>query len=138
MRQFFLFLAALAVSVASNGMAEAQQGPLRITITDGVIEPLPFALPGALVAALQALADRAGASLHMVLAAVLAVLLARWSGQEDIAIGTPVAGRRHAALEGLVGFFVNTLVLRVETAREEPFAALLARLRRARGGFDAA
>ncbi|MBW7921568.1 MAG: Tol-Pal system protein TolB [Rubellimicrobium sp.] len=45
MRQFFLFLAALAVSVASNGMAEAQQGPLRITITDGVIEPLPFALP---------------------------------------------------------------------------------------------
>lgn len=45
MRPFFALLAALAVTLASGGMALAQQGPLRITITDGVIEPLPFALP---------------------------------------------------------------------------------------------
>ena len=60
---------------------------------------------------------------------MLSVLLARWSGQDDIAIGTPVAGRRHEALEGLIGFFVNTLVLRTRIDPEEDFAALLDRVR---------
>jgi len=90
---------------------------------------MPFDLPAGLTRALEALARRTGTSLHMVLVAVLSVLLARWSGQEDIAIGTPVAGRRHAALEGLIGFFVNTLVLRAGVDAAEPFSALLGRLR---------
>ncbi|MCU0287025.1 MAG: amino acid adenylation domain-containing protein [Acidobacteria bacterium] len=55
---------------------------------------------------------QSGATLFMVLAAVLNILLAKLSGQEDIVIGTPVAGRRHADLEKIIGMFVNTLALR--------------------------
>ncbi|WP_284176660.1 non-ribosomal peptide synthetase, partial [Frigidibacter sp. SD6-1] len=78
---------------------------------------------------LEALARAQGASLHMVLTALLATLLARWSGAEDLAIGTPVAGRRHEALEGLIGFFVNTLVIRARVDPGESFLALLDRTR---------
>ncbi|HLP46995.1 MAG TPA: amino acid adenylation domain-containing protein, partial [Candidatus Kapabacteria bacterium] len=61
---------------------------------------------------LHELALRSGATLFMVLAAILNILLARLSGQEDIVMGTPVAGRRHADLEKIIGMFVNTLALR--------------------------
>jgi pristinamycin I synthase-3/4 len=90
---------------------------------------LALTLDAGLVARLEALGRAQGATLHMVLTGVLSVLLARWSGQDDIAIGTPVAGRRHEALEGLIGFFVNTLVLRTRIDPEEDFAALLDRVR---------
>ena len=61
----------------------------------------------------------------MVVHAALAVLLARLSGTDDIAIGTPVAGRGEPALDDLIGMFVNTLVLRTRVERGEPFAELL-------------
>jgi amino acid adenylation domain-containing protein len=75
------------------------------------------------------LARRSGATEFMVVHAALAVLLARMSGTEDIAIGTPVAGRGEAALDDVIGMFVNTLVLRTEVDGGESFEDLLNRVR---------
>ena len=61
---------------------------------------------------LKALGDKSGATMFMTTLSVFNVLLAKLSNQEDIAIGTPVAGREHADLAGIMGMFVNTLVLR--------------------------
>ena len=65
-----------------------------------------------LLADLVALGSRHGASLFMVLHAAFALLLARWSGDEDVVVGTPVAGRDLKDTERLIGCFVNTLALR--------------------------
>ncbi|WP_147138150.1 non-ribosomal peptide synthase/polyketide synthase, partial [Nocardia ninae] len=78
---------------------------------------------------LSGLARAQGVSLFMVMHASLAVLLARLSGTDDIAIGTPVAGRGEQALDDLIGMFVNTLVLRSEVDGSEPFTEFLARTR---------
>ncbi|MFD6896359.1 amino acid adenylation domain-containing protein [Rhodococcus sp. NPDC060086] len=75
------------------------------------------------------LARRSGATEFMVVHAALAVLLARMSGTEDIAIGTPVAGRGEAALDDVIGMFVNTLVLRTEIDGGESFEDVLGRVR---------
>ncbi|MET7771431.1 amino acid adenylation domain-containing protein, partial [Nocardia sp. NPDC005366] len=78
---------------------------------------------------LVALARAQGVSLFMVMHASLALLLARLSGTNDIAIGTPVAGRGEQALDDLIGMFVNTLVLRSDVDGGQPFTELLARTR---------
>ncbi len=78
---------------------------------------------------LQAFAREAESTLFMVLMAAFQALLARWSGQDDLAVGTPVAGRTRVELEGLIGFFVNTLVLRGDLGGDPGFSALLIRLR---------
>ena len=65
----------------------------------------------------------------MVLLAGFQTLLARYSGQGDIAIGTPVAGRKHEETEPLIGLFINTLVLRARIAPETTFAGLVAQAR---------
>ena len=65
----------------------------------------------------------------MTLLAAFQVLLHRYSGQDDIAVGTPIAGRRRTELEGLIGFFVNTLVLRSDLAGNPTFTEFLARVR---------
>src|SRR5581483_6823229 len=77
----------------------------------------------------QALGQREGVTLFMVLLATFQVLLARYSGQSDFAIGTPIANRTHSQLEGLIGFFVNTLVLRADLSDNPTFTELLARVR---------
>ncbi|HYG64235.1 MAG TPA: amino acid adenylation domain-containing protein, partial [Thermoanaerobaculia bacterium] len=69
-------------------------------------------LPAELSRPMEALGRREGATLFMVLLAGFQALLARTSGQDDLAVGTPVAGRNRVEIEGLIGFFVNTLVLR--------------------------
>ncbi|WP_035060897.1 non-ribosomal peptide synthetase, partial [Andreprevotia chitinilytica] len=74
---------------------------------------LALTLPPALTAGLKQLSQRHGATLFMTLLAGWSVLLSRWSGQDDVVIGTPVANRPRSELEGLMGFFVNTLALRV-------------------------
>ncbi|WP_280448849.1 amino acid adenylation domain-containing protein, partial [Nocardia brasiliensis] len=79
--------------------------------------------------ALIELARTEGATLFMVVHTALAVLLARLSGTDDIAIGTPMAGRGEAALDDLIGMFVNTLVFRSRIDAGEPFTELLARQR---------
>ncbi|HJU40181.1 MAG TPA: condensation domain-containing protein, partial [Tahibacter sp.] len=87
-------------------------------------------------AALTQLAQREQVTLFMLLHTAFATLLGRWSGEDDIAIGTPVAGRLHRDLESLVGFFVNTLVLRSDLSGNPSFQTLLAQSRqRALGAF---
>ncbi|WP_280396840.1 non-ribosomal peptide synthetase, partial [Nocardia carnea] len=70
-----------------------------------------------------------GATLFMVVHAAFALLLSRLSGTDDIAVGTPVAGRGEEVLDDLIGMFVNTLVLRTQLDRADTFADLLARQR---------
>ncbi|WP_169811475.1 non-ribosomal peptide synthetase [Nocardia harenae] len=82
-------------------------------------------VPSGLAAAIGEFAAAHGVSSFMVWHAALAVLLARFAGADDIAIGTPVAGRGHRALDDLVGMFVNTLVLRTAVDPAVSFAELL-------------
>jgi amino acid adenylation domain-containing protein/FkbM family methyltransferase len=91
-------------------------------------------LPAPLGAALSGLAERQGATLFMAVLAAWSALLSRYSGQDDVSIGTPVANRTRREVEGLIGFFVNTLVLRLDLrpgkSGEPGFAALVERARR--------
>jgi amino acid adenylation domain-containing protein len=89
------------------------------------------AIPPALVAALRELGARRGATPFMTLLAVLSAQLARYTGQEDFAVGAPVAGRTLPELAPLVGYFVNALALRADLSGEPGFEELLARTRRA-------
>jgi len=86
----------------------------------------PFALSAELSRGLQDLASRCGATLYMVLLAAFQVLLSRWSGQKDIVVGSPIAGRTHRETEGLIGLFVNTLVMRSDLSGNPTFTELLA------------
>ena len=63
----------------------------------------------------------------MLLLAALQVLLLRYSGQKDITVGTPIANRRQAEIEGVIGFFVNTLVLRTDLSGNPTFRQVLQR-----------
>jgi amino acid adenylation domain-containing protein len=89
----------------------------------------PLVLPPGVDAALTAVARRCQATRFMVLLAAFQALLSRLSGQDDIAVGSPVAGRHHRETEGLIGLFVNTVVLRTRVEAEETFEDLLARVR---------
>ncbi|MGH3274108.1 MAG: amino acid adenylation domain-containing protein, partial [Streptosporangiaceae bacterium] len=80
-------------------------------------------------AGVKAVAAAHNATASMVLQAVLAVVLHRVGAGDDIAIGTPIAGRLDEALDGLVGFFVNTWVLRVNVNSAQRFSEVLARVR---------
>ncbi|HEU4454055.1 MAG TPA: amino acid adenylation domain-containing protein, partial [Longimicrobium sp.] len=88
-----------------------------------------FTLSPATSAALRALARREGATPYMVLLAAFQALLGRWSGQDDVVVGTPVSGRTRVELEGLIGFFVNTLVMRADLSDAPDFRALVRRTR---------
>jgi amino acid adenylation domain-containing protein len=82
-----------------------------------------------LTEALQELSQRREASIFMTLLAAIATLLFRYSGQEQILVGTPFSNRNRTEVEGLIGFFVNTLVLRSDFDDRPRFHALLARVR---------
>jgi amino acid adenylation domain-containing protein len=89
----------------------------------------PFALSPELSSGLLELSRREGVTLYMVLVAAFSVLLGRYSGQRDIVVGSPIAGRRRHELEGLIGFFVNTLVLRTDLSGDPTFRDLLQRVK---------
>ncbi|HEU4537513.1 MAG TPA: condensation domain-containing protein, partial [Polyangiaceae bacterium] len=89
----------------------------------------PLTLRASTAKALGALCREEGATPFMGLVAALNALLHRYSGQTDLALGTPVAGRSRPELEPLVGCFVNTLVLRTDLAGDPGFRALLGRVR---------
>ena len=82
-----------------------------------------------LTRALHEVALHCGSSLFMVLLAAFAVLLQRLSGQSDLVIGTPVAGRTRREVEPLIGFFVNTLALRLDLSGNPTVSRLLERVR---------
>jgi hypothetical protein len=89
----------------------------------------PLALSETLSESLKDLSRQKGVTLFMTLLAAFKTLLYRYTGQEDIVVGTPIAGRTHAELEGLIGFFVNTLVLRTDLSGDPSFVELLGRMR---------
>jgi amino acid adenylation domain-containing protein len=88
-----------------------------------------FGLSGVLAAQLKQLSRSRGATLFMTLLAAFKVLLYRYSGQTDFAVGSPIANRNRPEIENLIGFFVNTLVLRADLAGDPSFRQLLAQVR---------
>jgi amino acid adenylation domain-containing protein len=87
------------------------------------------ALPKALSEALKALSRQEGTTLFMTLLAAFKIFLHRYTGQDDLAVGTPIANRNRLEIDGLIGFFVNTLVLRTDLAGNPSFRELLRRVR---------
>ena len=85
-------------------------------------------LPATLVERLEALCRREGATLFMGLLAIFEVLLARYSRQDDFAVGVPIAGRATVESESLIGCFMNVLVLRADVSGDPSFRELLARV----------
>ncbi len=88
-----------------------------------------FHLPPELSESLKKLARASNVSLYMLLLAAFQVLLHRYSGQDDIAVGSPIANRTRPEIEGLYGFFVNTLVMRADCGGNPTFRNLLAQVR---------
>jgi amino acid adenylation domain-containing protein len=89
----------------------------------------PLALNPSLSSSIGELSRREGVTLFMTLLAAFGVLLGRYTRQDDIVVGTPVAGRDRVELEKLIGLFINTLVLRVDLSGNPSFRELLRRVR---------
>lgn len=88
-----------------------------------------FQLSASLTQALKTLSQQQGVTLFMTLLAAFQTLLYRYTGQEDILVGSPIANRNRSEIEGLIGFFVNTLVLRTDLSGNPSFSELLKRVR---------
>jgi amino acid adenylation domain-containing protein len=88
-----------------------------------------FSLTAELTEALKALSQKEDVTLFMTLLAAFKTLLYRYTGSEDVVVGSPIANRNRAEIEGLIGCFVNTLVLRTELSGNPTFRALLRRVR---------
>lgn len=90
---------------------------------------ITFLADGELTGRLKELAAKTGSTLYMVLLAAYVTLLHKYTGQEDIVVGAPVAGRLHADLENVVGMFVNTLALRNRPSPDKSFREFLMEVR---------
>ena len=88
-----------------------------------------WTLPASLTNSLREFSKREGFTLFMTLLAAFEVLLHRYTGQNDIVIGTPTAGRNRSEVENLIGFFINTLVLRTKLTGKSSFRELLRQVR---------
>jgi amino acid adenylation domain-containing protein len=86
-------------------------------------------IPKQLTKALNDLSMREGCTLFMTMLSAFKILLYRLSGQDDILVGTPVAGRNRIEVEGLIGFFINTLILRSDLSSNPDFSKLLTQVR---------
>ncbi|MEA5601598.1 amino acid adenylation domain-containing protein [Nostoc sp. UHCC 0252] len=86
-------------------------------------------LPLKLIDALEKLSQQESVTLFMTLVAAFQTLLYRYTHQEDIAVGSPIANRNHSEIEGIIGFFVNSLVLRSNLSENPSFRELLGRVR---------
>lgn len=90
---------------------------------------VPFVISAKLSQALRALSHREGVTLFITMLAALKILLLRYTGQPDLVVGTPIANRTRAELEGLIGFFVNSLVLRTDLSGSPTVRDVLRRVR---------
>jgi len=113
--------APMVIELPSDRARPAQQ--------DHAGSSVDVALPAELSAQLRALARRHGVTLYMTVLAGWAATLGRLASQDEVVIGSPVAGRNRPEIEPLVGFFVNTLALRIDLGGEPTVAELLARTR---------
>jgi amino acid adenylation domain-containing protein len=100
--------------------------PIAATYRGGIVR---FAIPKALTQSLKDVSRRERVTLFMTLLAAYQILLFRYSGQEDIAVGAPTAGRNRPQLEPMIGFFVNTIVLRGDLSGNPGFRQYLAQVR---------
>jgi amino acid adenylation domain-containing protein len=101
----------------------------RPSLPSGRGARLAFALPDSLMASLEAVGRARGATRFMLLLAGFQALLHRYTGDTDLAVGTPIANRRAAELDGLIGFFVNMLALRTDLSGDPSFGQLVERVR---------
>lgn len=90
---------------------------------------ISFELPNDLVEKIHQLIRQKGVTLYMVLLSAYNILLSRYAGQEDIVVGTPIAGRPHDDLEKIIGFFVNTLAMRNYPGGEKTYLEFLAEIK---------
>ncbi len=90
---------------------------------------LPIVIPGELAGPLRDLCRRTGVTPFMILLAAFKTLLHRYSGQQDIAVGSPIANRNRSEVEGLIGYFVNMLALRTDLSGDPSFLDLVRRVR---------
>jgi amino acid adenylation domain-containing protein len=88
-------------------------------------------LPSDLSRKLSAFCQDSGATLSMVIQAVFAALLSRYTGQDDIVVGTPIANRNRSEIEGIIGFFVNSLAIRTDLSGDPSFTELVERVKSA-------
>ena len=100
--------------------------PLVKSYEGGVFQ---FTIPGRIADAIKEVCQSGGATPFMVMLAAYTILLSKYSGQEDIIVGTPVAGRSHTDLQDLIGMFVNTIPLRQFPAAEETFMDFLQKVK---------
>jgi len=94
-----------------------------------ISEQIPLQVPDSILPELRDLAQHENATLFMLMLAAFQFVLGRNAGQDDVVVGTPVANRTRAELEGIIGFFVNTLVLRSDLSGKPSFRELLKRVR---------
>jgi len=87
-------------------------------------------LPRSLSASLKSLCQQEGVTLFMLLLAAFQILLSRYTGQQDIVVGCPIANRNQAEIEELIGFFINSVVLRTDLSGNPSFRVLLERVRK--------
>jgi amino acid adenylation domain-containing protein len=97
---------------------------------------LAIVLPEDLTRSLNELSNRFAGTPFMTLLAAFQVLLYRYTGQEDVVVGSPIANRRRPEVEGLIGFFVNTLVLRADLSGHPSFSEFLSQVRDTCVGSD--
>ena len=88
-----------------------------------------FTISKAVTEQLRMLSRREGATLFMTMLAAFKVLLRRWTGQDDIIVGAPIANRSRVEVESLIGFLLNTLVMRTDLSGNPTFAQLVRRVR---------
>ncbi|MET0398428.1 MAG: non-ribosomal peptide synthase/polyketide synthase, partial [Longimicrobiaceae bacterium] len=98
---------------------------------DARAESHAFVLSGEASERLRTLSRREGTTLFMTALAAWQMVLGRWAGQDDVVVGTPIAGRTTRETEGLIGFFVNMLALRADLAEDPTWTGLLGRVREA-------
>jgi len=90
---------------------------------------IPINIPAAVTSKIKQLSQKQGTTLFMTLLAGFKVLLSRYSGQQSIAVGTPIANRNRSEIEGLIGFFVNSLVMSTDLGGDPSFTEVLNRVK---------